>query len=64
MASELAHRINNPLQSLMNVAYLAAEGQGDYDTKTLGQDLSVDLQRLSTVVIEAFALVANGPNSR
>ena len=40
MANKLAHRINNPLQSLMQVAYLAAEGQGDHDTKILGQELS------------------------
>jgi hypothetical protein len=58
MASTLAHRINNPLQSLMNVAYLAAEGQSGQDAKTLGQDLSADLQRLSAVVAEALTLPA------
>jgi len=56
MASELAHRINNPLQSLMNVAYLAAEGHSGGDAKTLGEDLSGDLQRLSAVVNEALAV--------
>ena len=56
MASNLAHRINNPLQSLMNVAYLAAEGHSGGDAKTLGEDLSGDLQRLSAVVNEALAV--------
>jgi len=62
MANNLAHRINNPLQSLMQVAYLAAEGQGDHNAKTLGQELSVDLQRLSTLVTESLALPVGGRN--
>ena len=60
MANRLAHRINNPLQSLMQVAYLAAEGQSDHNTKTLGQELSFDLRRLSAVVNESLVLPANG----
>jgi RNA polymerase sigma factor (sigma-70 family) len=62
MANKLAHQINNPLQSLMNVAYLAAEGQSGHNAKTLGQELSVDLRRLSALVTESLALPANGPN--
>jgi RNA polymerase sigma factor (sigma-70 family) len=61
MANRLAHRINNPLQSLMQVAYLAAEGHGDQNPKTLGQEFCVDLQRLSAVVTESLALPVNGP---
>jgi RNA polymerase sigma factor (sigma-70 family) len=60
MANELAHRINNPLQSLMQIAYLAAEGHSDYTQKTLGQNLSIDLQRLSALVAESLALPAGG----
>jgi RNA polymerase sigma factor (sigma-70 family) len=59
MANKLAHRINNPLQSLMQVAYLAAEGQSDHNTKTLGQELSFDLRRLSALVNESLVLPAN-----
>jgi nitrogen-specific signal transduction histidine kinase len=62
MANELAHRLNNPLQSLMQVAYLAAEGQSDRDTKTLGQEISVDLRRLSVLVTESLGLPAGGPS--
>jgi RNA polymerase sigma factor (sigma-70 family) len=60
MANKLAHQINNPLQSLINVAYLAAEGQIDHDARTLGQELSTDLRRLSAVVAESLALPSNG----
>jgi len=60
MANKLAHQINNPLQSLMQVAYLAAEGQSDRDTKALGQDISADLQRLSVLVTESLALPVEG----
>jgi RNA polymerase sigma factor (sigma-70 family) len=60
MANKLAHRINNPLQSLMQVAYLAAEGQSDYSAKALGRDLSVDLRRLSALVTESLVPVALG----
>jgi signal transduction histidine kinase len=59
MAHKLAHRINNPLQSLINVAYLAAEGYSDHDAKSLGEDFSADLRRLSTVVNESLALSGN-----
>jgi signal transduction histidine kinase len=66
MANKLAHRINNPLQSLMQVAYLAAEGQSDHNAKTLGQEVSAHLLRLSAVVTESLALpqpVAAGINT-
>jgi nitrogen-specific signal transduction histidine kinase len=56
MANKLAHNINNPLQSLINIAYLAAQGESDQNAKTLGQELSADLCRLSAVVNESLAL--------
>jgi len=56
MANKLTHRINNPLQSLMQVAYLAAEGQSDHNAKTLGQEFSVDLRRSSALVTESLTL--------
>lgn len=59
MANKLAHRINNPLQSLINIAYLAAEGQSQHDARTLGQELSLDLRRLSTLVTESLVAGAH-----
>ena len=61
MAAKLAHHINNPLQSLINIAYLAAEGQSNHSAKTLGQELSADLRRLSDVVTESLAFPADRP---
>ena len=37
MANDLAHKINNPLQSLTNVLYLAAEGYHGDEAKIVGQ---------------------------
>jgi RNA polymerase sigma factor (sigma-70 family) len=62
MANRLAHHINNPLQNLINVAHLAAEGQSDHNTKTLGQELSADLRRLSALVTESLALPGDIPS--
>jgi nitrogen-specific signal transduction histidine kinase len=63
MASKLADTINNPLQNLMQLARLAAEGQSDHNTKTLGQQFSADLRRLSALAAESLAL-PDRPNSR
>jgi signal transduction histidine kinase len=56
MANELAHKINNPLQALINVIYLAAEGESGKDSHELGHDLMIDLVRLSDIVQELLAL--------
>lgn len=56
MANDLAHKINNPLQSLTNVLYLAAEAPEGVDAKTLSKQASDDLQRLSSLVKELLAL--------
>jgi RNA polymerase sigma factor (sigma-70 family) len=59
IANKLAHQINNPLQSLMQVAHLAAEGKSDHDMRMLGQELSIDLQRLSALVAESLSQPTN-----
>ena len=56
MANDLAHKINNPLQSLTNIVYLAAEGKSCSDAKTLAEDLSEHVQRLSVLVGKLLAL--------
>jgi hypothetical protein len=50
MANDLAHKINNPLQSLTNLVYMAAEGVQGGDAKTLANELSEHLQRLTVLV--------------
>jgi len=56
MANELAHQINNPLQSMTNVVYLAAEGANGQDAKALANELSEHIQRLSVLVEKLLAL--------
>lgn len=56
MANELAHQINNPLQSLTNLVYLAASGYHGEAAVPLGEALTPDLQQLSSLVRELLAL--------
>jgi two-component sensor histidine kinase len=50
MANELAHQINNPLQVLTNVAYLASRDDSGGGSKVLADELSAQIQRLSILV--------------
>jgi hypothetical protein len=56
MANELAHKINNPLQSLTNVLYLAAEGQEGTNARALARQASGDLEKLSSLVKKLLGL--------
>ena len=56
MANDLAHKINNPLQSLTNILYIAAEGVDSGDTRELGRQALENLDRLSMLVKRLLAL--------
>jgi two-component sensor histidine kinase len=56
MANNLAHRINNPLQSLTNILYLAAEDHDGVDAKGLAQQALSDLADLSALVKQLLDL--------
>jgi signal transduction histidine kinase len=56
MANELAHRINNPLQSLTNTLYLAANGHYGKEAAIVGGQSASDLERLSSLVRELLAI--------
>jgi transcriptional regulator with GAF, ATPase, and Fis domain len=56
MANDLAHQINNPLQSLTNILFLAATGNNGPDGKLVGESAAPDLQRLSSLVKKLLAL--------
>ena len=56
MANELAHQINNPLQGLTNILYLAAEGESGGDARGLAREMSAYVERLSTLVGKLLAL--------
>jgi hypothetical protein len=55
MANQLAHQINNPLQSMTNAAYLLAESS-DAESRTLGRAFSNDVARLSDLVKQILSL--------
>jgi signal transduction histidine kinase len=54
MAHKLAHRINNPLQSLTNTIFLARHGEGNVDEYLVQAE--ADLQRLSQQVAKLLNL--------
>jgi len=56
VANELAHKINNPLQSMTNAAFLIENSSSDRDQKALGEGLSEDIRRLSSLVKELLSL--------
>jgi hypothetical protein len=56
VAHDLAHEINNPLQSMSNVAFLVASGRPEPETKELGTMLSKDIARLSGLVKKILEL--------
>lgn len=49
MANDLAHQINNPLQSLTNLLYMAKQSDGVGDEKSLASKLEADFERLSSL---------------
>jgi hypothetical protein len=50
MANDLAHQINNPLQGLTNVLFLAKQGESVGDERSLAMKLDSDFERLSALV--------------
>ena len=50
MANDLAHQINNPLQSLTNMLFLARQAEGVGDEQSLAVKLETDFERLSKLV--------------
>jgi hypothetical protein len=58
MANELAHQINNPLQSLTNILFLAATGNNGPGGKIVAESAAPDLERLSNLVKRLLALPA------
>ncbi|WP_263357765.1 GAF domain-containing protein [Acidicapsa ligni] len=56
LANELAHNINNPLQSVTNLLYLAREDKDHREASSLAHELTEPVQRLSSLVQEILAL--------
>ncbi len=56
MANDLAHEINNPLQGLTNILYLAAQGYHGEEARAVGLEAEEKLQTLSSLVKRLLAL--------
>jgi nitrogen-specific signal transduction histidine kinase len=56
MANHLAHKINNPLQSMTNAAFMLSEGIPGCDPQALGRELAKDIERLSELVTKLLSL--------
>lgn len=56
MANDLAHMINNPLQGLTNVLYLASEDPNSSETKEVARHALQELERVSSLVKQLLAL--------
>jgi hypothetical protein len=56
MADRLARKINNPLQSLANLVYLASAGTLFSDAKDLSEAIRPDVERLMVLVKELLAV--------
>ena len=56
MANDLAHQINNPLQSVTNILFLAKQNDGIGDEKSLALKLDSDFDRLSLLAKELLEL--------
>jgi hypothetical protein len=56
MANELAHKINNPLQALSNMLYIAAQGYANETSQSVGRNALDQVDKLSLIVKELLAL--------
>ena len=56
MANKLAHKINNPLQGLTNILFMAREGYYGESARDVGFQAAGDLERLSSLVKEILRL--------
>lgn len=63
MADGLAHKINNPLQSLTNLVFLAQQSGDELGARELAERLMPDLQRLTGLVSQLLA-VPSAANAR
>ena len=64
LARELAHELNNPLEALVNLIYLAKQKQLDDETKAMLDEAESQLSRLSTVVHAILTLEKGNPEQR
>jgi PAS domain S-box-containing protein len=64
LASELAHQLNNPLEGLTNLLYLAKKSARDDELQTLLDVAESQLARVSAVVRSILTLQGSDPQQR
>jgi PAS domain S-box-containing protein len=64
LASELAHHLNNPLEALTNLIYLAKAAARDEQLQAILDDAESQLARVSTVVRSILMLKSSDPQQR
>lgn len=64
MANNLAHQINNPLQSLTNLLFIAKQNSGIGDEQSLALKLESDFERLSELTKGLLALPRTSARDR
>jgi transcriptional regulator with GAF, ATPase, and Fis domain len=64
MANELAHQINNPLQSLTNLVYVASRFETMMDVKTMGEMLTEPIERLGVLVKRLLEIPAKSGQAK
>ena len=60
MANDLAHQINNPLQGLTNLLFLARHGGGPEHAQSLAEKMEPDFDRLAMLVKHLLELPKRG----
>lgn len=64
LARELAHQLNNPLEALTNLIYLARQKAADDELKVMLDEAESELARISAVVHSIVTLEESDPDQR
>ena len=64
LARELAHELNNPLEALVNLIYLARQKQLDEEAKAMLDEAELQLNRMSAVVNTILSLEKSNHEQR
>jgi PAS domain S-box-containing protein len=64
LAHELAHQLNNPLEALLNLVYLARQTAQQQEMRNMLDEIEAQLMRMSTLVRSVISLERGDPEQR
>lgn len=64
LASELAHQLNNPLEALTNLIYIAKENTSDHQLRATLDEAEIQVSRITTIVHSLVTLKTTHPDQR